>query len=135
MTIRRLSRGLVLSTVAVDLLTRYMVLNGRGRLWRRLALPQDWGLQHRRSANRLLDTAAALRGTLIKACQFASTRPDILPATYVQTLSMLQDRVPPHPWSEIAKAIKQLDPELDALEIVAGYIPRRYAVPITSSHP
>jgi predicted unusual protein kinase regulating ubiquinone biosynthesis (AarF/ABC1/UbiB family) len=104
---RRLSRGLVLSTVAVDLLTGYMVLNGRGRLWRRLALPQDWGLQHQRSANRILDTAAELRGTLIKACQFASTRPDILPATYVQTLSMLQDRVPPHPWSEIAKAIKQ----------------------------
>ncbi len=104
---QRLSRGLVLSTVALDLLTGYMVLNGRGRLWRRLALPQDWRLQHQRSANRLLDTAAALRGTMIKAFQFASTRPDILPATYIQTLSTLQDRVPPHPWSEIAMAIKQ----------------------------
>ena len=84
-----------------------MVLNERGKWSNRLVQPQDWELQHRRSANRILGTAAALGGTLIKACQFASTRPDILPVPYIQALSKLQDRVPPHPWSEIATTIKQ----------------------------
>jgi len=34
-------------------------------------------------------------------------RPDILPTPYVESLSKLQDRVPPHPWSEIASVIRQ----------------------------
>ena len=62
---------------------------------------------HLRGASRILDTSAALGGTLIKACQFASTRPDILPTPYIESLSKLQDRVPPHPWSEIAGVIRQ----------------------------
>lgn len=100
------SREVALGTLAADLLTGYTILNQRGR-WNGLVQPQDWELQHQRGANRILDTAAALGGTLIKACQFASTRPDILPTPYVQTLSKLQDRVPPHSWSEIAGVIKR----------------------------
>lgn len=100
------TRGLALGTLAADLLIGYKVLDERSR-WSGLVRPQDWELQHQRGAERILATAAALGGTLIKACQFASTRPDILPATYVQALSKLQDRVPPHPWSEIATAIRQ----------------------------
>jgi ubiquinone biosynthesis protein len=100
------SREVALGTLAADLLTGYTILNQRGR-WNGLVQPRDWELQHQRGANRILDTAAALGGTLIKACQFASTRPDILPTPYVQTLSKLQDRVPPHSWSEIAGVIKR----------------------------
>jgi predicted unusual protein kinase regulating ubiquinone biosynthesis (AarF/ABC1/UbiB family) len=99
-------RGVALGTLAADLLSGYTILNQRGR-WRRLIQPQDWNLQHQRGAKRLLDTTAALGGTLIKAGQFASTRPDILPSPYVQSLSKLQDRVPPHPWAEIAGAIRR----------------------------
>ncbi len=62
-------------------------------------------MQHQRGANRVLETAASLGGALIKACQFASTRPDLLPAVYIRTLAPLQDRMPPRPWSEIEKAI------------------------------
>jgi predicted unusual protein kinase regulating ubiquinone biosynthesis (AarF/ABC1/UbiB family) len=87
-------------------LSGYTALNQRGR-WHRLVQPQDWNLQHQRGANRILDTTTALGGTLIKAGQFASTRPDILPTPYIQSLSTLQDRVPPHPWSEIAGVIRQ----------------------------
>jgi len=100
------SRGAALGTLAVDLLSGYTALNQRGR-WHRLVQPQDWNLQHQRGANRILDTTTALGGTLIKAGQFASTRPDILPTPYIQSLSTLQDRVPPHPWSEIAGVIRQ----------------------------
>src|SRR5947199_3586935 len=100
------SRGLALGTLAADLLSGYTMLNQRGR-WRYLVQPQDWNLMHLRGANRILDTSAALGGTLIKACQFASTRADILPTPYVKSLSKLQDRVPPHPWSEIAGVIRQ----------------------------
>jgi predicted unusual protein kinase regulating ubiquinone biosynthesis (AarF/ABC1/UbiB family) len=100
------SRGAALGALAVDLLSGYTALNQRGR-WRRLVQPQDWNLQHQRGANRILDTTAALGGTLIKAGQFASTRPDILPTPYIQSLSKLQDSVPPHPWSEIAGVIRQ----------------------------
>src|SRR5579884_3222796 len=102
-----LSRGLVLSTLAADIIAGYLSLNGRKQLSPALVPPADWEWQHRRSAQRILSTAAALGGMLIKACQFASTRPDILPLTYVQTLSTLQDRVEPHPWPEIEKAIEQ----------------------------
>jgi len=102
-----LSRGLVLSTLAADIIAGYLSLTGRKQMSPALVPPADWEWQHRRSAQRIVSTAAALGGMLIKACQFASTRPDILPLTYVQTLSTLQDRVEPHPWSEIEKAIKQ----------------------------
>jgi ubiquinone biosynthesis protein len=42
---------------------------------------------------------------LIKAGQFASTRPDLLPPTYTATLSSLQDRVPPQPYAAIREAV------------------------------
>ena len=100
------SRELAIGTLAVDLLSGYTLLNQRER-WSFLVQPRDWNLMHLRGANRILDTSAALGGTLIKACQFASTRPDILPTAYIESLSKLQDRVPPHPWSEIAGVIRQ----------------------------
>ena len=100
------SRELAIGTLAADLLSGYTFLNQRER-WHYLVQPQDWHLMHLRGANRILDTSAALGGTLIKACQFASTRPDILPTPYVESLSKLQDRVPPRPWSEIAGVIRQ----------------------------
>src|SRR5919112_606597 len=74
-------------------------------------------------AGRVLDAAAALGGTLIKAAQFASSRPDLLPAPYIESLSELQDLVPPQPWTviegavareigcPIREAFKEFDPE------------------------
>jgi ubiquinone biosynthesis protein len=100
------SRELALGTLAADLLSSYTILNQRERC-HFLVQSQDWNLMHRRGADRVLDTSAALGGTLIKACQFVSTRPDILPTPYIESLSKLQDRVPPHPWSEIKGIIRQ----------------------------
>ena len=98
-------RALVIWTAASDLYLGYAALRERARWFSDLVRREDWGLAHRRGAGRLLDTAEALGGTLIKAGQFAATRPDLLPTTYVETLSSLQDRVPPQPYAVIEEAV------------------------------
>ena len=100
-----LSRSLVMACVAADIVLGYSALNERAKWFPALVKPRDWELQHQRSANRVLETAASLGGALIKGCQFASTRPDILPAAYIRALASLQDRMPPRSWAEIEKAI------------------------------
>src|SRR3989449_3622201 len=100
-----LSRSLVMATVAADIFVGYTTLGEREKWLPSLVKLRDWELQHQRSANRILETAISLGGALIKACQFASTRPDLLPAVYIRTLAPLQDRMPARSWSEIEKAI------------------------------
>ena len=100
-------RVFVLGVVAFDLWVGYAGLRERARWTPGLVRDEDWELQHRRGAGRVLDAAAALGGTLIKAAQFASSRPDLLPAAYVETLSELQDRVPPQPWTVIEGAVSR----------------------------
>ena len=112
----RYSRALVLTTVATDVYLGYGALRERARWWPGLVRPEDWEREHRRAASRILDTARSLGGMLIKAGQFASARPDLIPATYVEALAMLQDRVPPRPWPEIRAAIdRELGPRASAL--------------------
>jgi hypothetical protein len=79
------SRSLVLATVAADILVGYTTLRERAKWLPSLVKPLDWQLQHQRSADRILETSASLGGALIKACQFASTRPDLLPPAYILT--------------------------------------------------
>ena len=99
------SRSLVMATVAADIFVGYTTLRERARWMPSLVKPRDWQMQHQRSANRVLETSASLGGALIKACQFASTRPDLLPMAYIRTLAPLQDSMPPRSWNEIEKAI------------------------------
>ena len=101
----RSPRAALLGTLASDLYLGYATLRERGRWFPDLVRSEDWERAHRRGAGRLLDAAEALGGTLIKAGQFASTRPDLLPAAYVEELSSLQDRVPPQPPAVIEEAI------------------------------
>jgi hypothetical protein len=62
-----MSRTTVLATVAADISVGYLALRERARLLPNLVGPKDWELQHQRTANRVLDTAASLGGALIKA--------------------------------------------------------------------
>jgi predicted unusual protein kinase regulating ubiquinone biosynthesis (AarF/ABC1/UbiB family) len=98
-------RALVLGTVAADLYLGYEALRERSRWFPGLVADEDWQLQHRRGAARVLDAAEALGGVLIKAGQFASTRPDLLPSAYTETLASLQDRVPPQQYAAIREAV------------------------------
>ncbi len=100
-------RALVLGVIAADLWTGYAALRERARWFPWLVRDEDWSLQHRRGAARVLDAALGLGGTLIKAGQFASTRPDLLPAAYTETLSRLQDRVAPQSWPAIEGAVSR----------------------------
>ncbi|HEX2913692.1 MAG TPA: AarF/UbiB family protein [Chloroflexia bacterium] len=99
------SRTAVMAAVASDLIAGYLTLQQRARWFPWLVGPNDWDLQNERGANRLLDTASSLGGALIKAGQFASTRPDLLPPVYIERLSQLQDRMPPLEWPKIRAAI------------------------------
>jgi hypothetical protein len=47
----------------------YTTLRERAKWLSALVKPRDWQLQHQRSANRVLETAASLGGALIKAYQ------------------------------------------------------------------
>ncbi len=98
-------RALVLGTVAADLYLGYASLRERSRWFPGLVPDEDRELQHRRGAARVLDAAETLGGVLIKAGQFASTRPDLLPHAYTTTLASLQDRVPPQPYRVIRGAV------------------------------
>jgi ubiquinone biosynthesis protein len=61
-----------------------------------------------RNAQRLLDAMLSLRGVYIKLGQVLSIMGGFLPRVYIKKLSVLQDKVPPHPYSEVeAVFIKQ----------------------------
>jgi predicted unusual protein kinase regulating ubiquinone biosynthesis (AarF/ABC1/UbiB family) len=100
-----LSRSLVMACISADIALGYFTLKERAKWFPALVTPRDWELLHQRCATRVLETAASLGGALIKGCQFASTRPDIVPAAYTRALATLQDRMPPRPFSEIEKTI------------------------------
>src|SRR5690606_22079459 len=61
---------------------------------------------HRRRAERLTATIAALGPTFIKLAQVFSARADILPEPYLSSIGRLQDRVPPDPFDDIRTVIE-----------------------------
>ena len=71
----------------------------------------------RRQAIELKETLIDLGPTFIKFGQLLSTRPDVLPGTFVRELETLQDDVPPAPWPEAKLLIEEeLGPIEDAFD-------------------
>jgi ubiquinone biosynthesis protein len=98
----RLSRRARIYATAGRIGARYAALQLPGRATR-----ANQEAAHRASARELYETAVHLRGGFIKFGQFASARPDLLPAAYVEELSKLQDRVPPAPPAVTARVIEE----------------------------
>ncbi|MDY6805257.1 MAG: AarF/ABC1/UbiB kinase family protein [Cyanobacteriota bacterium] len=88
-----------------------------------------------------LPPPAVLRNILIdlgpvyvKLGQLLSTRPDLLPADYIETLSALQEDVPPVPWSEVEVELRRQLPRppeeifsaVDTNAVAAGSIAMTY---------
>jgi ubiquinone biosynthesis protein len=61
---------------------------------------------HRRNAERLYEMCVELRGGVLKLGQFVSSRVDLLPQPYVESLARLQDRVPPLPAARVRARIE-----------------------------
>ncbi len=108
------ARAGVLATLIAQAALVYAV----HRLARRGWLPVgDVWLERRAGslAKRFVDIATRHRGGLIKLGQVASLRIDVLPEVMTAELVRLQDRVPPHPFGEIAHQIRSelgADPEV-----------------------
>jgi len=69
-------------------------------------MPARWSRFHRRSAESIYETAVELRGLVLKGCQFLGTRADVMPREYVEVLSRLHDRVPPHPFDVVRRSVE-----------------------------
>ncbi|MGF1591440.1 MAG: ABC1 kinase family protein [Pleurocapsa sp.] len=76
----------------------------------------------------------------VKLGQLLSTRPDLLPGRYVETLTDLQANVPPVPWaqvevlikSELSQPIEAIFSDIDRNAIAAGSIGQVYSAILTS---
>jgi ubiquinone biosynthesis protein len=84
----------------------------------RVAGPAPMERAHARNAERLARGFADLRGVFIKMGQVMSVLGSFLPRAYGITLERLQDRVPPHPFSEVrSRLVEVLGPDaLDRFE-------------------
>ena len=94
-------------------IARLLFKYGRGDLVRRAGLtdllpdePREM-LAERPEAQALADDVERLGPTFIKLGQLLSTRPDIVPAAYAESLARLQDDVEPVPFPEIEKILAE----------------------------
>lgn len=83
----------------------YLWLWVRARYLRRPASRATWSAVHLRNAERFYRLAVRMRGGLIKVGQMISTRVDVAPIEWTRTLSKLQDKVDPTPWSAIERRL------------------------------
>ncbi|MEU8530144.1 AarF/UbiB family protein [Streptomyces sp. NPDC048629] len=65
------------------------------------------GTRHELLARELRQALQAGGTTFVKLGQLMSTRRDLLPEVYVEELSLLQDQVPPAPWSEVETQLRE----------------------------
>ena len=88
----------------------YLGLKSHQWIARRVSPPDmdaRWSAHHQSSADRIYDLAVELRGMILKACQFMSARPDVLPPEYIETLGRLQDRVPAHDFARLRAEVER----------------------------
>ena len=95
------------------------------------------------SPNVLRNILIELGPVYVKLGQLLSTRPDLLPARYVETLTDLQARVPPVPWTEVESLItEELSQPLESVfatiernAVAAGSIGQVYRATLINGQP
>ncbi|MEE8166733.1 MAG: AarF/UbiB family protein [Myxococcota bacterium] len=101
-----LRRAFVLLTLIAEAAWLYLRHRlDRAGWWR--AGPEEFEARYARFAARFVRVAAKFRGGLIKLGQVASLRVDMIPDSMTNELVKLQDRVPPHPYEEIALQVER----------------------------
>lgn len=100
-----IGRSVILFSLIAEAAWVYLLHRLIRRGW--LRLETGW-LEDRfgRFAARFVRVATKFRGGLIKLGQVASLRIDVIPDAMTEELVKLQDRVPPHPYEEIAAQIE-----------------------------
>ena len=99
-------RAAVLATLIVHAALVYFMHRGVRRGW--LRRDEAWLVErYTHLARRFVEIASRYRGGLIKLGQVASLRVDVIPESMTEQLVRLQDRVPPHPFSEIDAQIRE----------------------------
>jgi predicted unusual protein kinase regulating ubiquinone biosynthesis (AarF/ABC1/UbiB family) len=102
------------SIVSLDLIVRaaliYLRITLHNRGWWKAKPQRLVQIQHR-FARRFVGVATRFKGGLIKLGQASSLRVDVMPVEVTDELAKLQDRVDPHPSSEI---VAQIESELGA---------------------
>lgn len=98
------SRAFVLLTLILEAAWIYLLHRLSARRGRSVD-PEALERRSTRFAARFVRVATRFRGGLIKLGQVASLRVDVIPEAMTQELVKLQDRVPPHPFAEIAEQI------------------------------
>ncbi len=102
--------------VAARILVGYVVL--RARLWR--ALPEErtarLAAAQGRWALTIRDALFRLQGLFIKVGQTISVLAAALPDAFRHPLETLQDRLPPRPWAEVERSLRDaFGPDINAL--------------------
>ena len=65
-----------------------------------------WQTLHRRNSKRVMQLMLDLRGLWVKAGQYLSSRPDVMPDEYIDLMSSLQDGMPARPLREVQSVIE-----------------------------
>ncbi len=103
--VRRARRSARVVRTGARIYFRYKRIQQRMRGKPQKIADAAWLNAHEQAAQELYQLTVDLKGLLIKVGQFAGTRSDIAPAPYVESLSRLQDMVPPRDLDEIQRTI------------------------------
>src|SRR5216117_225021 len=95
------------ATTAARILSGYKLLAMRKKGMSLEEYDRRLRAHHRRSAQRIYRGVLRLQGLMIKIGQTIGSRPDVFPEEYASVLSLLQDKVPPHPWKEMKPHIER----------------------------